>query len=464
MKVDKIPSAWLQSEGRRLDCGPYMSGARKARLRLDSMKAPKMALKTVTLGGLDGLVNAGRFKRLWVDKPAYGSPFLSSTDILHADLSNVAYISHKAITENPKLLIHTGWTLITRSGTIGRMAYARPDMDGLACSEHVLRVIPDPAKIPAGFLYAYLSSKFGVPLVVEGTYGAIIQHIEPHHIAELPVPRLGDEPESRIHELIEAAACSRADATLYKREAITNLALGLGLSNLDDAGISTSFATFNVAALELSRLDAAHYSPVCLSASKELARSSTASKILGEAARVFTPGIFKRQHVDDSGYGYAYFSGSELFQNGPTHRGYLSKKSPKIQEYLVEKNWLLVQDAGQIGGLIGRVVRVAPDVAGGVVSNHLMRIVPRSDEDGAYLFAVMSSPHGYRSIIRHAFGTSIPQLEPKHISGITIPWPDHGFRKHIARSVLRAWDLEDRAVSSERQAIELVENAIEAAT
>ena len=79
------------------------------------------------------------------------------------------------------------------------MAYARPDMDGMACSEDVLRVVPDPDRILPGYLYAFLSSKFGVPLVVGGTYGAIIQHIEPHHIANLPVPRLGEEIEARAH-------------------------------------------------------------------------------------------------------------------------------------------------------------------------------------------------------------------------------------------------------------------------
>ncbi|WP_419650104.1 hypothetical protein, partial [Thiolapillus sp.] len=66
------------------------------------------------------------------------------------------------------------------------MAYARPDMDGVACSEHVMRVVPNESLIKPGYLYAYLSSRFGVPIVVSGTYGAIIQHIEPHHIAELP--------------------------------------------------------------------------------------------------------------------------------------------------------------------------------------------------------------------------------------------------------------------------------------
>ena len=119
----------------------------------------------------------------------YGRPFLSSTDILQADISSLACITEKVVAQTSRLLISSGWTLITRSGTIGRMAYSRSDMDGHACSEDVLRVVPDPDKVPPGYLYAYLSSKFGVPLVVGGTYGAIIQHIEPEHLANISVPR-----------------------------------------------------------------------------------------------------------------------------------------------------------------------------------------------------------------------------------------------------------------------------------
>ena len=169
MRVKVVPSAWLERDGRRLDCGPYMSGALEAKVLLEALSARKDPLSTVTRGGLSGIFHAGRIRRTWVDSPDYGRPFLSSTEILQADLTHLPYISKRAVTENPRLLISPNWILITRSGTVGRMGYSRRDMAGYACSEHVLRVVPDPEKIPPGYLYAYLSSKFGVPLVVGGT-------------------------------------------------------------------------------------------------------------------------------------------------------------------------------------------------------------------------------------------------------------------------------------------------------
>ena len=93
------------------------------------------------------------------------------------------------------------------------MAYVREEMEGLACTEDVLRVVPNTAKIPSGYLYAYLSSKFGIPLIASGTYGAIIQHLEPEHISGLPVPRFGAALEKKIHDLIEEAGSLRSDAS-----------------------------------------------------------------------------------------------------------------------------------------------------------------------------------------------------------------------------------------------------------
>lgn len=461
MKAKSVLSSWLERDGRRLDCNPYMSGALEAKVLLESMRARKDKLQGLTRDGLSGIFHAGRIKRMWVDSPAHGRPFLSSTEILQVDLSNLPFISKKAVADNPRLPIHAGWTLITRSGTVGRMAYARPDMENYACSEDVLRVVPDLEKIPPGYLYAYLSSKFGVPLVVGGTYGAIIQHIEPVHIVDLSVPRLGKKVEQEVHHLIESAARNRSRAHELRHEAQSSFYRQFSLSNLAAADTAVKYAAFAVQASALRRLDAAHHSPACRAAAEDLA-SAGETKRLDEVARVFTPGIFKRIRVEDPAYGLPYFSGTELFQYDPEPRGHLSRRTPKIDEYIVRENWLLIQDAGQLEGLIGRLVRVTPAFANAVASNHLMRIAAAAGAaDAAYLSVVLSSPHGYRAITRNAFGSSIPQLDPAHIGALRLPWPKEAIRRRIAEPVLEAWRLEDEASANVNRGTKKIEDAIE---
>ena len=144
---------------------------------------------------MEGIYNGPMFRRNYVTDPEHGVPFLTSSGILLADLSTLPLLSKKDAHSSrlSYLRLREGMTLISCSGSIGRMAYTRPEMEGIWSSQDVLKVVPDPDHILPGYLYAFLSSKFGAPLVVGGTYGAIIQHIEPHHIANLPVPRLGRE-------------------------------------------------------------------------------------------------------------------------------------------------------------------------------------------------------------------------------------------------------------------------------
>ncbi|MBF6246445.1 restriction endonuclease subunit S, partial [Nocardia elegans] len=210
MKVTSLDNPvkveWFFEQGCRLDPTPYLSGALEARKRLEALPNT-VRLDTVT----DSIHHAGRFSRRWVQSPEHGIPFFSSTDILEADYSYLPYVAKSAAKENPRLLIRPRWTLVTRSGTVGRVAYARPDIDGFACSEDVMRIRPNEKNIPAGYLNTFLRSRFGIPMIVSSAYGAIIQHIEPHHLADLPVPRFDADLEQRIHDLVEEAAHLRAD-------------------------------------------------------------------------------------------------------------------------------------------------------------------------------------------------------------------------------------------------------------
>ena len=64
-----------------------------------------------------------RAKRIYVTKKEKGIPFLSSSDILQADIENVKLVSKKYTPGIDEMKLVEGWTLVSRSGTIGNCAY-----------------------------------------------------------------------------------------------------------------------------------------------------------------------------------------------------------------------------------------------------------------------------------------------------------------------------------------------------
>lgn len=457
MKARTVPSSWLHRDGRRFDSGPYTSGALEAMIRLGEIDVPKDRLASLTQGHEGGIYHAGREGRMWVDSPEYGVPFLGSTSILAADLTNLPLLSKYQVAANPKFVLRPGWTLITRSGTIGRMAYSRPDMDGMACSEHVMRIAPDPGRVPPGYVYAFLSSKFGVPIVTSGTYGAIIQHIEPQHIADLPVPRLGNKIEQRAHELVHRAALARSDAVAIIQKAQRMIQ---GLLPAVRARPSSRWAVVQASQVQ-SRLDAYYFSAPCIAARCAFDEAATVNhRQLAEVAKVFIPGIFKRRYADPE-YGYPYITGGDVFQLAPTSDRYLLRSVADQYRLKVSKGDILIQEAGQLGGLIGRSVLVGDYLDSFTVSNNMIRVTPYEQSDVGYLFALLSTPEGVLLIGREAAGSSIPHIDESRVRNILVPWPSAEARREIGSEVLHAQTLRDQACTDENYARVLVEQTIE---
>lgn len=455
MRSKAVPSGWLERDG-RLDCGPYMSGALEAKVLLKGLKARKETLQAITRDGISGIFHAGRIKRIWVNSPEHGCPFLSSTDILQADISKVAYISNRAVAENPRLLLSPGWTLITRSGTIGRMAYARPDMDGHACSEDVLRVVPDPEKIPPGYLYAYLSSKFGVPLVVGGTYGAIIQHIEPEHIANLPVPRLGERIETAAHKLIDEAATLRDEAATLRQKALGRVQELLDWRTASETNIAQAGAS----ALQ-RRLDAHYHVPRVVQARESLARHG-AERLREKVESVFEPNRGSRMKVEDPAFGLPFLSSSDVFRLDPAGEYWIStRRTPHLDKLLVSERDVFLPRSGQLGGIIGRAVLPLPTYYGHAASEHLVRVRCTSRDDAFFLWSVFASEPGYLATIATAFGSSIPSLDCELLADLKVPWFDDAQRSQLCDLVESAVHASTRAIHAERNGVHLVEDAIE---
>ena len=112
----------------------------------------------------NGIFIGGRAKRIYVQSPEHGIQFLSSSNMLQASFEGVNLISRKQ-TGLDRMLLGKGWTLISRSGTVGNVVYARDDMVGLAASEHIMRVVTDTDKIPSGYLFSFLNSPLGKGII-----------------------------------------------------------------------------------------------------------------------------------------------------------------------------------------------------------------------------------------------------------------------------------------------------------
>jgi len=448
----------MEGYGYRLDCSPYLGGALETKILLEKLPLRKDKLKEVTTG----IYHAGRESRHWVESPEYGVPFISGSDLQKADLSDLPLISKRQVAKTPQFTIRSGYTLITRSGTIGKMAYARRDMDGMACSEHVLRVVPDTDQIPSGYLYAYLSSKFGVPLVVSGTYGSIIQGIEPEHIAGLPVPRLGDALEHEIHTLVEQAAELRTKASLEINETTSSLREFLGLPRLTHTSVC-GFGVSSVLSAELNwRLDATYHSPAAVEADEALRRCSISVRQLADVTkRLFKPPMFKRLWVEDAREGVQFVSGNDAYKFAADDVRYVSSRTPNFKEFIVREGWLVFQAAGRIYGLFARPLFVHGWLNGLFVADDMYRVVPNEPEDGAYLFAFFRTDVGQVLIKRQSAGNSIPRVWDPQMTQLLVPWPEKPDRQRYGAQIISAHEKLFRALKNDERAVRLVEEAIE---
>jgi type I restriction enzyme S subunit len=410
--------------GYRLDTKPYLGGALETKILLEKLPLRKDPLHTLTKGFSGGIYNGPQFVRRYVESPESGVPFITGSSMQLADLSNLSLLSRRDA-HGPKLRhleLQPGMSLISCSGTIGRMAYARADMKGVWSSQDVLKIVADPRKIPSGYLYAYLCSRFGIPLVVSGTYGAIIQHLEPEHIAGLPVPRLGDALEHEIHTLVEEAAGLRTKASGQFHAAIADFEHAAGLpssARLCAAG-NNSFVVVQSTCLQ-GRMDTNFHRAYHHSALQPFASGEVPAVTVARFARsTVEPVRFKRIEHDDADHSIPFFGTGSLADSDPKPL-YSISRFPGIDAYLVDARSVLIPRSGQIHGVIGTAFQPIGMVLKAAVTEDAIRVTCASEEEAGYAFLALRSEWGRRQLKARAFGGSIPHLDVNNVGAVLIP-------------------------------------------
>lgn len=463
MKEKIVPSAWLEQEGRRLDCGPHLSGAMEAKCLLANLSVPKVPLSELTLGGLAGIFNGPRFARSYVVDEAQGVPFLGSTDILSADLSYLPMLAKQQVKAQPELVVDEGWTLISCSGTVGRMAFSRPDMKGMAGTQHFMRVIADPDIVRPGYLHAYLASGFGVPLIVGGTYGSIIQHIEPGHIANLPVPRFGDHVEKQVAEKVVEAATLQSEYQDQIRAATRKLFESVGLNDITSGAWheGTPDVGFVRQISSAASLRALNFNPRFVQLRESVrARSWRPLVELCLPGTLHRSGRYKRIDADPE-FSYRLIGQKEIFWLRPEGR-WIAKKSVG-DDVLVTPGTTLVAARGTFGEseLYCRAEFVwGPDVER-AYSEDFLRVIPNESVVlPGCLFAFMRSETAFRMLRSVSMGTKLQDHHPEFLRALPVPYPEKRRRQEIHELVVDAYDKRLRSVRLEDEAVARVERAI----
>jgi type I restriction enzyme S subunit len=343
------------------------------------------------------------------------------------------------------------------------MAYARPDMAGIACSEHVLRVVPDPENIPPGYLYAYLSSKFGVPLVISGTYGAIIQHIEPEHISSLPVPRFDKSLELDVHNKIEDAAKLLSEYQRQLSQSTKDVFESVGLKDItaSEWHKSGSDVGFLVEKPKVWSFRALNYNPRYLELVKHI--KSVPNKSLDEIClpgSVARGGRFKRIDAAPD-HAYRMIGQKELFWLKPEGR-WVARTAMDIESLGIPYA-TMVAAQGTLGEseMYCRAEFVYGSWTEMAFSEHILRIV--ADEKimpRGFLFAYMRSETVFRILRSISVGSKLQDHHYKLRGEIPVPFPDHDIQLAIHKRVIDAYEKRHRAMALMDEAVQLVERYI----
>lgn len=447
MKTIVANKSWLAESDLRLDASFHLSDGRLTIVAFKKANIETRPLHKVT----EKIFYGGRARRVYVKNKEYGLPFIKGADIVKSDFSSLKILSRKRTANLNEYFLEEGWTLITRSGTIGNTAYVNKDFINKAASDDIIRVIPK--TLPSGFLYAFLSSKQGQALIKNGMYGAVIQHIEPEHIANIPIPIFSTDKQEEIHSLIVEAAKLRVDANRLLEEAHKKLSSELLL--IKPKRISNSFSIKTINQSHTERFESSYYLSIGRDYIDQILSRNKYTYLKDVTSDIFRPGIFKRVYVNNNGI--TFLGGADIVKANPNSDKKLSKKTKGIEKLKLKKDWILCT----CGGTIGNVVYVDSEIAKCTASQHILRLIPNEKIQSGYLYALLSSEIGNEMIKSYTYGSVIPQIEPHHIELLPIPKIKKETENEIHYMVMNYVHYLESAKQLESKAIQLVETEID---
>jgi len=407
--------------GKRLEAAVFDIDGKHAREIVTSCKWEAVPLPTI----LEKAYYPGRFKRIYCNSHRGESFFLPSqmTDIYP---KTDKYISKLTKCNISQLRLQKGDVLLTRSGTIGNTTIVSRTLENKVFSDDVIRITPMDGL--AGYVYAFLRSHTGNTILQTNNYGSVIKHIEPAHLAEIPIPIPPIMIKEKINDLILHSFELRDRSNELLDTATALLIKELKLPSIEEfaAAQFNNSAGINKYSTKLSdlsgRLDSSYHIPIVNAIKSHLQKHADKLTTVGDTkitSAIILAGIFKRIYVEE-GYGIPFLGGKEITQLDPKTEKFLSRPHHLARykkELRVSENMVLVTNRGSIG-----ITSFVPKHWDGwAVSQNVLKIIPASNEVAGYLFVFLQSDWGKLLIQRQTYGSVVDMIDNNKMANVEFP-------------------------------------------
>lgn len=450
------------ARGKRLEASVFDVEAKKARQIIKNGKYP-----ITTICGEKGLADSftgARFKRVWVKKSDF--PIYQPSTIVDIKPTPDGYISRRTQTDIDALRVHRGQILMTCSGTIGKVSYVSTTLDNKIFSHDLLRITCKDENAQ-GYIYAYLKSKIGNKILLTNSYGAVITHIEPEHLANIPIPNAPFGIKQRINKLIIDSYKLRDESNELIEKATQLLIDELQLPEIrefdvDDYKKNAPVETFSVKLSELNgRVDASYHVPIVNAIIAYLKKYADEVTTVGDnriSSDIILPGRFKRVYVEEE-YGIPFFGGRSIGELDPSDKRFLSfsQHNEKIKNELTIKEGMILITCS---GTVGNVALVPKHWDNWAMTHDIIRLVSLDDMKG-YVYIWLQSDYGKELIKSKSYGSVVTHIEKSHLEEIPIPLLKNlEIQKKINDLALQANQKRYEAYKLEQQALAVMDNEV----
>lgn len=460
-----VPLSEVIQKNNRLEASNFEIKVRAARQLIKDCKWP-----VVNLWSDNGLVkNAqypGRFKRIYVNRYE-GYPFYLPTQITDLYPKPTKWISPITHSGLNILKAHDGELLINRSGTIGPVTIVSKTLKDKILSDDIIRVIPSESN-DLGYLYAFLKTSTGQVLLTTNSYGAVISHIEPEHLQNLPIPNPNENLKKDIHNLIIDSFIARDTSNELMDQAEILLIEELRLPSIEELKPKYFQSTVELQNYEVklsnlkNRLDGSYHIPVVNKIISHIKNTAREVTFLGDkriSNKIILPTRFKRVYVEE-GEGRKFLGGRDIFQLNPSTTKYISttKHSKKIQDDLkISENNLIFPSRGTVKNVV-----IAPKhFEGWCISDNLISVLPSDINTVGYVFSFLNTFYGKILINRQISGSVVDFLEIEQLSSVEVPFlKNQETQLEVNALVLKANKLRYDAYLKEQQAIKKVNDLV----